>query len=104
MIIRVWTTGIVEGRESQYVQFAHARSIPMFRQQPGCLGVLFGCAGGRVHSVFSFWRSTTHVDALADSVTYRATAEALASTGVLEGAPTVAVYEAEGGMLDGATL
>jgi hypothetical protein len=104
MIIRIWTTGIVEGRESEYLQFAHVRSIPMFRQQPGCLGVLFGRADGRVHGVFSFWRSSPDVDALATSLTYRATAEALARSGVLAGTPSVTVYEAEGGVLDGATL
>jgi len=76
----------------------------MFRQQAGCLGVLFLRAGNQNHSVCSLWRSSSDVDALANSTTYQATAAALAETGVLSGPSSVVLYEVEGGDLDFAKL
>jgi len=41
MIVRIWRTRIDQARASEYRDFAHSRSLPMFRAQPGFAGVFF---------------------------------------------------------------
>ena len=41
MIVRIWRTHIDQARAGEYRDFAHSRSLPMFRAQPGFAGVFF---------------------------------------------------------------
>ena len=41
MLVRIWRTQVDPFREAEYVAFTQDYSLPMFRQQPGCFGVLF---------------------------------------------------------------
>jgi hypothetical protein len=41
MIVRIWRTQIDQARAGEYRDFAHSRSLPMFRAQPGFAGALF---------------------------------------------------------------
>lgn len=100
MIVRVWTTGVVPGRETEYLRFAQERSRAMFMAQSGCLGVLFLRRSDGRHAACSFWRNIGDVEVLSRSETYQATAAALIATGALAGEATVVVYEVEGGTLD----
>jgi heme-degrading monooxygenase HmoA len=104
VIVRIWTTDVVPGREPEYVRFAQERSRAMFLVQPGCLGVLFLRTSDGRHAACSFWRSAADVASLARSPSYQATAAALGATGVLEGKARVVVYEVEGGGLDGVAV
>ena len=100
MIVRLWETGVVPERLAEYLAFAETRSRPMFLAQPGCLGVLFLRTDGDRHAACTYWRDRGAVAALESSERYRATAAALAATGVLVDPQTVRVYEVEGGTLD----
>ena len=104
MIVRIWTTHVADGRETDYLAFAQQRSRVMFLSQPGCLGVLFLKASDGRHAACSFWHSAEDVEALSASSTYQATASALAATGALVGEATVRVYEVEGGAFDGSAF
>ncbi len=41
MLARIWRTGVRPERFEEYARFAHERSLPMFREQRGFIGVLF---------------------------------------------------------------
>jgi len=73
----------------------------MFRQQPGCRGVLllrlFEGAGG---AACSFWDSHQAIDRLGTSPTYQATVSRLVATGLLTGTQSVEVFTIASGVLD----
>ena len=99
MIIRVWRTSIDSARMSEYERFAQEQSLPMFRSQPGFVGVLFA-GGQQERAVLSMWRDLASVEALAHSATYQQTVEQLNATALLVGETSVEVFEARGGFLD----
>ena len=99
MIIRVWRTKIDSTRMSEYEQFAQEQSLPMFRRQPGLVGVLFS-GRQRDRAVLSMWRDLASVEALAHSATYQETVEQLNATGLLVGETSLEVFEVKGGFLD----
>lgn len=100
MRLRIWTTDIVAEREEEYLAFAKERSREMFLAQPGCLGVLFLKASDGKHAACSFWTNSADVDALASSLTYKATVSDLEASGLLIGNANTRLYEIEGGGMD----
>ncbi|HUQ18405.1 MAG TPA: antibiotic biosynthesis monooxygenase [Gemmatimonadaceae bacterium] len=104
MIARIWTTRVIAGRESEYQQFANTRSTEMFKQQPGCLGVLMLRGADGTFSALSLWHSSTDADALANSESYLATVAALNQLSVLTGESTVVRFQVHGGSLPGVTV
>src|SRR5438067_13259401 len=97
-VMRIWRTQVDPARVSEYEQFAQSLSLPMFRQQQGFLGVVFGGRGSdRV--VVSFWEDETAVERLATSTTYQATVRDILGTGFLIGTPTTDVFAVHGGQL-----
>ena len=101
MIVRIWRTGIDPARAAAYERFAEERSLPMFRAQPGFRGVLFTTAADGGRAVISFWEDERAVELLDRSETYRETASALGSSGILRGEQSVEVLIAHGGALPG---
>ena len=99
MIVRIWRTGIDPARAADYDRFAEARSLPMFRAQPGFRGVLFTTAADGGRAVISFWEDDRAVELLDRSETYRETASALGSSGILRGDQMVEVLDVTGGDL-----
>jgi heme-degrading monooxygenase HmoA len=99
MIARIWSAEIDETRADEYREFAHARSLPMFRAQPGFAGVLFAAQGAQ-RAVITLWDKLAAAEALDHSATYRATVAALEATGVLRGDSAVEVLELEGVFLE----
>jgi heme-degrading monooxygenase HmoA len=97
VIVRIWRTGIDPARAGEYDRFAEERSLPMFRAQRGFRGVLFGAAADGRRAVISFWEDQGAVEALDRSASYRETASALGSTGILRGEQTVEVLVVHGG-------
>ena len=87
-ILRRWTTGVAPGRTGDYERFALARSLPMFRDAPGCLGV---CMSGHssVRSVTTMWIDADHLAAFEQSQKYRETVSAMVSSGCLTGTQSV---------------
>jgi len=99
MIARIWRTGLRAERAADYEQFATTRSLPMFRRQDGCLGVLFAEGSGE-GIVITLWDSIEAVARLDKSAEYHQTAAALSDSGVLDGDQTVRMYWVTGGFLD----
>jgi heme-degrading monooxygenase HmoA len=97
VIVRIWRTGIDPTRAGEYERFAEERSLPMFRAQPGFRGVLFTTAADGGRAVISFWETEHAVELLDRSESYRETASALGSSGILRGQQTVEVLIAHGG-------
>jgi heme-degrading monooxygenase HmoA len=90
VIARVWRTGLDETRAEEYDRFAAQRSTPMFRRQPGLLGVLF-TRTERGRAVITLWRDARDVEALERSEDYRATVAAIGAAGFLRGPQEVEV-------------
>jgi len=73
----------------------------MFRQQPGCRGVLLlRLSEGAGAAACSFWDNHETIDRLATSPTYQATVSRLVATGLLTGTQSVEVFTIAGGALD----
>jgi len=90
MIVRIWRTQIDRARAGEYRDFAHSRSLPMFRAQPGFAGALF--AGQRAERVvITLWRDLASVKALDCSHTYQAAVADIEATGFLHGHSTLEV-------------
>lgn len=99
MIVRIWRTEVDSSRMAEYEQFAREQSLPMFRRQPGFLGVFF-LGRRKDRAVLTIWRDLASVEALAHSATYQETVAQLSATRLLLGQTSVEVFEAQGGFLD----
>ncbi|MGE5803870.1 MAG: hypothetical protein ACM358_16625 [Gemmatimonadota bacterium] len=101
MLLRIWRTGVDPARWAEYARFEQEHSLPMFRQQSGCRGVLFGrLAGGSGAAACSFWDDQAAIEQLATSQTYKATVARLLATGLLAGSQSVEVFEIAGGAVE----
>src|SRR5436853_145601 len=101
MLLRIWRTSVNPNRWQDYAQFERDHSLPMFRQERGCRGVLFvRTAEGSGAAACSFWDDREALDQLAQSPTYRMTVGRLLATGLLIGTQSVEVFNMAGGALD----
>jgi heme-degrading monooxygenase HmoA len=94
MIIRIWRTQIDETRAEEYRDFAHSKSLPMFRAQPGFAAVLFA-AHAAERAVITLWHELAAVEALEHSQTYQSTVADIEATGFLEGESAVELLDVE---------
>jgi heme-degrading monooxygenase HmoA len=102
-IARIWRTQIDPGRAEEYESFARQRSLPMFCQHAGLLGVLFGGAGtDRV--VITIWQDAAAATALEQSSRYGATVDAIHEAGFLRPPQQVDYLPLHGGWLTGRSL
>ncbi len=83
MLVRIWRTGVDAARLAEYGEFERKRSLPMFREQRGLLGVLFLREADDRAAALTFWED----------------GEALLAAGLLRGEQPVEVFEVEGGEL-----
>ena len=98
MIVRIWRTALDESRADEYERFARERSLPMFQQQPECLGALFTRAEqGR--AVVTLWEDEAAVERLESDPSYCATVEAITSAGFLRDPQLVQTPEVGEGWL-----
>ncbi len=102
MIVRIWRTKIDQTRADEYRDFAHSRSLPMFRAQPGFVGVLFA-AHRAERAVITLWQDLASVETLDHSQTYKITVAEIEASGLLQGHSTVEVLELEEIFLKDAT-
>ena len=103
MIVRIWRTHIDQARAGEYRDFAHSRSLPMFRAQPGFAGALFA-ARRADRAVITLWRDLASAQALGHSHAYQATVAEIEATGFLQGQATVETFELEEVFLEKAAL
>ncbi len=73
----------------------HERSLPMFREQVGFLGVFFAKSAPE-RAVITLWRDQDDVRRLEESPTYRQTVEQIIQAGILDGASDVEVLVTHG--------
>jgi heme-degrading monooxygenase HmoA len=99
MIVRIWRTRVDSSRMSEYASFEQERSLPMFRKQSGCLGVLFLRTGAEECAALTMWSGLEAVQALSTSTSYRRTVRELEATGLLKGEQSVEVFEVKGGLI-----
>ena len=90
MIARTWIVEVDPARADAYEKFAREVSVPMFKQQVGCRGVLMTRDGQRCQ-VISLWADRGAVDALCGSPTYEDTVAAIQALGILSDAGPVAL-------------
>jgi heme-degrading monooxygenase HmoA len=102
MIVRIWRTELDPTRESEYREFEQQHSLPMFRRQPGFLGVLFLRAMSDTAAALTFWKSREDAIRLVKSSSYRETVVRLEQTGLLRGDQTVDISEVAGAHIEDA--
>jgi len=98
MIVRLWRTRVEKSRIAEYEENERNRSSPMFREQPGCLGVLFLRLGDECFAL-TFWNDWDAVNRLKVSKTYLETSAFYSDSGMLIGEPSLQVFEVKGGFL-----
>ncbi len=99
MVARLWRTGVKLERFEEYEQFARERSLPMFREQRGFIGVLFMREKADRVAVLTLWEDGKAVEELEASLLYRQTVEAILGSGLLAKEQTVEVFEVHGGQV-----
>ena len=99
MVARLWRTGVKLERFEEYEQFARERSLPMFREQRGFIGVLFMREEADRAAVLTLWEDERAVEELEASPLYRQTVEAILGSGLLAKEQTVEVFEVHGGQV-----
>jgi heme-degrading monooxygenase HmoA len=103
LITRIWRTRVLAEREAAYEAFARERSLPMFREQAGFLGVLFA-KSSEERAVITFWSSRDDLRRLEDSSSYQETVASITQAGLLDGPSSVEVFETHGHALSPAIL
>jgi heme-degrading monooxygenase HmoA len=99
MIVRLWTTRVDKARIGEYEENERNRSTPLFRKQPGCLGVLFLRSGEDCFAL-TFWQDMDAVERLKTSQSYQEASAFYSDSGMLIGQPSLQVFEVKGGFLD----
>src|ERR671915_1195158 len=99
MVARIWRTQIDETRADDYRRFAQQKSLPMFRDQRGFIGVLIAADRGE-RAVITLWRDIACAQALDQSETYKSTVAEIEASGFLHGESSVEVFELEGFFLE----
>ena len=104
MIVRIWRTSVDQSRLEEYARFEEERSLPMFWEQPGLIGVFFLREGADRAAALTFWEDMAAVEALATSPSYLRTVQELVDTGFLIGGQTVEILHVHGGRFRWAEL
>ncbi len=99
MVARIWRTGVKPNRFEEYERFARERSLPMFREQRGFVGVLFMREKADRAAVLTLWEDEKAVEELEASPLYRQTVEAILGSGFLAMEESVEVFEVHGGQV-----
>ena len=99
MILRMWRARLNPARPKEYRRFEQERILPMFRKQPGLLGVLLLREAEDHATSLTIWEDRGAVETLASSPSYRRTTRELDESDLLVAKPSVEVFEVEGGDL-----
>jgi len=98
MLVRVWTVDIKKDKIKELEVFANTISLPMFRKQKGCLGVLF-TKNNQEASTITFWENQESIDNLATSISYQDVVKQIEESGILAGNHKSETYEEYGGFI-----
>lgn len=97
MVTRLWRTGVKPERFEEYERFARERSLPMFREQRGFIGVLFMREEADRAAVLTLWEDERAAGELEASPLYRQAVEVILGSGLLTMEQSVEVFEVHGG-------
>jgi heme-degrading monooxygenase HmoA len=104
VVARIWRTGVKPERFEEYERFARERSLPMFREQRGFIGVLFMREKADRAAVLTLWEDEKEVEDLEVSPLYRQTVEAILGSGLLAREQSVELFKVHGGRVLAADL
>lgn len=96
MLLRIWKVSLKPGKAAALETFANTISLPMFRQQPGCLAVFF-TKSEQVCATVTVWESQQAVDAMEQSALYRDVVAQIGASGILGDDHSTDVYTVYGG-------
>lgn len=82
VITRIWRASFDPSRLEALKIFAHDRSLPYLRRQPGNLGVLY-LTGDDAWLTVTFWSGRSAIDAMEASQDYQALAREIEQTGAI---------------------
>lgn len=99
MLVRTWTVGIAAGKAADLERFANETSLPMFRKQPGCLGVLF-TRSEETCATITLWDRASSIEALDSSAEYQSVVSAIEDSGILAGEHNTVTFAHYGGFID----
>ena len=99
MIVRLWKTRVDKASMEEYEENERNRSTPMFRKQPGCLGVLFLRSRDDCFAL-TFWKDMEAVERLKTSKSYQEASSFYSDSGMLISEPSLQVFEVKEGFLD----
>ena len=99
MLVRTWKVHILKNRITDLKHFARTESLPMFKKQAGCLGVMFTLSGN-LCATTTIWKDMESIVALKTSPTYNETVKKIVATGMLEGEQSVEIFDCFGGFLE----
>jgi len=98
MLVRIWTVDINSNQIEALEEFANNISLPMFRKQAGCLGVLFTKNSNECATI-TFWDNQESIDNLAKSEYYQQVVEEINNSGILKGNHKTEIYKDYGGFI-----
>jgi heme-degrading monooxygenase HmoA len=98
-VARIWRTGVKPERLEEYERFAQERSLPMFLEQRGFIGVLFMREKADRAAVLTLWEDEKAVEELEASPPYRQTVEAILGSGLLAREQSVKLFKVHGGQI-----
>jgi heme-degrading monooxygenase HmoA len=99
VILRMRRAKINPARLEGYRRFEAERYMPILRNQPGFLGVLFLQQAENHAALLTLWEDEGTVEALQSSPSYRQTTHELSESVLLAGDQSVELLEVEGGDL-----
>ncbi len=88
----------------EYARFEEERSLPMFCEQPGLIGVFFLREGENRAAALTLWEDMAAVEALATSSSYLRTVQELVDSGLLISGQSVEILHVHGGRFRWAEL
>ncbi len=98
MIVRIWKVELGAGQGQALEAFARRVSLPMFRAQPGCLGVFFSRTDAQC-ATLTVWDREESVAALEASERYRQVVREIESSGLLGASLGTEVFTVYGGFV-----
>lgn len=98
MIVRLWKTQVQASSLPKYEENERTRSLPMFKQQPGCLGALF-LRSEEMCFALTFWKDLAAVERLKTSKSYLEAVEFYEQSGMLIGEPSLQLFEVKDGWI-----
>lgn len=98
MIVRIWSSGIVKGRENEYLTFAGDISMPMFKEHP--IKGVYILTAERKTKVVTLWNNLDDITKMENSEKYKETVNIILASGLIEGDQSVELFECQYCLID----